>query len=183
MNSVTRQVIFDRTKTGRNCQNSLIQMRLWVDKTWSKMPKPEWSNSVTRQVNLKRTKIGGKCQNSICDNLINFQTLWTCIQKHSVNCPLQSSIPKKCALRSSVHTYPLNLSKTENNIPHLHFFRRNRFSKTTSYAIDWKSPVFLGYKRVLLPRTSSTEFENYRKSRIQHCERSELSFHLEWTKT
>ena len=49
-----------------------------------------------------------------CDNLTNFQTLWTCVQKpNSVNCPLQSSIPKKCALRSSVHTYPLNLSKTE----------------------------------------------------------------------
>ena len=102
-----------------------------------------------------------------CDNLSDFQTLWTCIQKHksSVNCPLQSSIPKKCALRSSVHTYPLNLSKTENNIPHLHFFRRRRFSKTTSYAIDWKSPVFLGYKRVLLPRTSSTIFENHSKCR------------------
>ena len=25
-------------------------------------------------------------------------------------------------------------------------------------------------------------FENRRKSRIQHCERSELSLHLEWTK-
>ena len=27
----------------------------------------------------------------------------------------------------------------------------------------------------------STVFENHRKSRIQHCERSELSLHFEWT--
>ena len=26
-------------------------------------------------------------------------------------------------------------------------------------------------------------FENHRKSLIQHCERSELHLHLEWTKT
>ena len=27
-----------------------------------------------------------------------------------------------------------------------------------------------------------TVFENHRKSRIQHCERSELRLHFEWTK-
>ena len=30
--------------------------------------------------------------------------------------------------------------------------------------------------------TLSTVFENHRKSRIQHCERSELRLHFEWTK-
>ena len=30
--------------------------------------------------------------------------------------------------------------------------------------------------------TSCTEFENHRKSLIQHCERSELCLHFEWTK-
>ena len=29
----------------------------------------------------------------------------------------------------------------------------------------------------------STMFENYRKSLIQHCERSELRLHFEWTKS
>ena len=29
---------------------------------------------------------------------------------------------------------------------------------------------------------SGTVFENHRKSLIQHCERSELRLHLEWTK-
>ena len=28
-----------------------------------------------------------------------------------------------------------------------------------------------------------TVFENHRKSRIQHCERSELRLHFEWTKS
>ena len=30
--------------------------------------------------------------------------------------------------------------------------------------------------------SSSTVFENHRKSHIQHCERSELRLHFEWTK-
>ena len=30
--------------------------------------------------------------------------------------------------------------------------------------------------------TLSTVFENHRKSLIQHCERSELRLHFEWTK-
>ena len=29
---------------------------------------------------------------------------------------------------------------------------------------------------------SKTVFDNYRKSLIQHCERSELRLHFEWTK-
>ena len=29
---------------------------------------------------------------------------------------------------------------------------------------------------------SGTVFENHRKSLIQHCERSELRLHFEWTK-
>ena len=31
-------------------------------------------------------------------------------------------------------------------------------------------------------KKSSTVFENQRKSRIQHCERSEVRLHFEWTK-
>ena len=31
-------------------------------------------------------------------------------------------------------------------------------------------------------RSDDTVFENHRKSLIQHCERSELRLHLEWTK-
>ena len=30
--------------------------------------------------------------------------------------------------------------------------------------------------------TDGTVFENHRKSLIQHCERSELRLHFEWTK-
>ena len=33
-----------------------------------------------------------------------------------------------------------------------------------------------------LATAGSTVFENYRKSLIQHCERSELRLHFEWTK-
>ena len=37
---------------------------------------------------------------------------------------------------------------------------------------------------ILLQNTEhyNTVFENHRKSRIQHCERSELRLHFEWTK-
>ena len=31
-------------------------------------------------------------------------------------------------------------------------------------------------------KTKITVFENHRKSLIQHCERSELRLHFEWTK-
>ena len=36
--------------------------------------------------------------------------------------------------------------------------------------------------RTVLGTNFSTVFENHRKSLIQHCERSELRLHFEWTK-
>ena len=48
-----------------------------------------------------------------------------------------------------------------------------RFKPFESY-LDFK---LLGTKFYIL-----TVFENQRKSRIQHCERSKLRFHVEWTK-
>ena len=38
------------------------------------------------------------------------------------------------------------------------------------------------YARYARIATFSTVYENHRKSRIQHCERSELRLHFEWTK-
>ena len=41
--------------------------------------------------------------------------------------------------------------------------------------------AFWGSK-ILIKATVITVFENHRKSLIQHCERSELRLHFEWTK-
>ena len=38
------------------------------------------------------------------------------------------------------------------------------------------------FKKSLKTKAQSTVFENRQKSRIQHCERSELSLHIKWTK-
>ena len=38
------------------------------------------------------------------------------------------------------------------------------------------------FKKSLKTKAQSTVFENRQKSRIQHCERSELRLHFEWTK-
>ena len=57
----------------------------------------------------------------------------------------------------------------------------------------WKSPLPAALFCVRFSRwwcriiqylisNSSTRFENHRKSLIQHCERSELRLHFEWTK-
>ena len=35
---------------------------------------------------------------------------------------------------------------------------------------------------LILKKCTSAVFENHRKSLIQHCERSELRLHFEWTK-
>ena len=37
-------------------------------------------------------------------------------------------------------------------------------------------------KRKSVKEEGGTVFENHRKSLIQHCERSELRLHFEWTK-
>ena len=42
-----------------------------------------------------------------------------------------------------------------------------------------KLPILFMYNTL---KWNNTVFENHRKSRIQHCERSELRLHFEWTK-
>ena len=39
-----------------------------------------------------------------------------------------------------------------------------------------------GVKTLTKNANDATVFENHRKSLIQHCERSELRLHFEWTK-
>ena len=48
--------------------------------------------------------------------------------------------------------------------------------------ISKKLSRYLNWIGVNTKVSNSTVFENHRKSRIQHCERSELRLHFEWTK-
>ena len=41
--------------------------------------------------------------------------------------------------------------------------------------------IYVLFKVINENGTQHTVFENHRKSRIQHCERSELRLHFEWT--
>ena len=69
--SVTRQVIFIRTKIGENAKIRNENEKFWMNKSLSKMVNfgkflKTWSlrsNSVTRQVTFNRPQISGKCQN------------------------------------------------------------------------------------------------------------------------
>ena len=53
-------------------------------------------------------------------------------------------------------------------------------AKTTEDLLDLSK--FLDFQTYLTFACACTVFENHRKSLIQHCERSELRLHFEWTK-
>ena len=66
------------------------------------------------------------------------------------------------------------------------FFRSRRFRfvrslKKVECWSSWNKNLILEIVLNTI-RTSDTVFENHRKSLIQHCERSELRLHFEWTK-
>ena len=44
------------------------------------------------------------------------------------------------------------------------------------------TPIHENNIQTVFQQGTYTVFENHRKSRIQHCERSELDLHFEWTK-
>ena len=57
------------------------------------------------------------------------------------------------------------------------------FSCMVSSMVLWNTnqKVVKRLQNICIP-CDATVFENQRKSRIQHCERSELRFYFEWTK-
>ena len=59
---------------------------------------------------------------------------------------------------------------------HLYFMKK-LFSSTKRFS-SWNA----ARRRMKNSLDSNTLFENHRKSLIQHCERSELLLHFEWTK-
>ena len=59
-------------------------------------------------------------------------------------------------------------------------FFNNDEKKMQNRSISCKKLIFP--LDVVFYGAKSTVFENHRKSLIQHCERSELRLHFEWTK-
>ena len=57
------------------------------------------------------------------------------------------------------------------------------YKSTTMICLEFKLPIWKFFGCMVVKRLmSSMVFENHRKSLIQHCERSELRLHFEWTK-
>ena len=73
--------------------------------------------------------------------------------------------------------YPLSQA----NINEVHSAQSLMSEKSSSNFTKFTTSVCPLWQ-VLLPSTQCTVFENHRKSLIQHCERSELCLHFEWTK-
>ena len=64
-------------------------------------------------------------------------------------------------------------------------FWRQKWRMFWTFGCQWsrKNNFFQVKKNFPLPEVATrTVFENHRKSLIQHCERSELRLHFEWTK-
>ena len=117
-----------------------------------------------------------------CDILSNFQTLWDHARGQAVPqmaspafekqvSPNWESTESICNSASAVHAPPSPSSRR----------RRRRCSSIIcwhllSRCIRWANQTSVNYESMF------TVFEDHRKSLIQHCERSELRLHFEWTK-
>ena len=97
-----------------------------------------------------------------------------CFFARSVTSSLLPSLTSMLELAHSIKVPQSIFQEIENE----RCFIRNAGSDTSLlFNFKWMNTYLLKFKI-----SQNTVFENHKKSLIQHCERSELSLHFEWTK-
>ena len=88
--------------------------------------------------------------------------------------------------RKFSHISPKNWSQNKiRKQSDIHFWPCSSFSKRSKMSDFFASHLISDFPLCFYDNPFNnpiTVFENHRKSLIQHCERSELSLHFEWTK-